>query len=91
MIIKLEFLRGETCELNVFFSLQKEGSFRSSRTTVNSLTALDYKRGGLTVIAAAVFIIGEMAGSGILTLPSAIARESKYDFWFNNIQEKSFS
>lgn len=44
---------------------------------MNSLTALDYKRGGLTVIAAAVFIIGEMAGSGILTLPSAIARESK--------------
>lgn len=42
------------------------------------------------MIAAAVFIIGEMAGSGILTLPSAIARESKYDFWFT-IQKKSFS
>lgn len=45
---------------------------------MNSLTALDYRKGGLSMIGAAVFIIGEMAGSGILTLPSAIAKESKF-------------
>lgn len=48
---------------------------------MNSLTALNAKHHGLGLIGAAVFIIGEMAGSGILTLPSAVANASK--FYFN--------
>jgi amino acid permease len=32
----------------------------------------DFKKGGLTIITAAIFLAGEMAGSGVLALPYAI-------------------
>lgn len=41
------------------------------------MTALHHNKAGLSIIGAAVFIIGEMAGSGILALPNAVAQAGK--------------
>lgn len=58
--------------------MKNEAAFSSSQTTVNSLTALHVNKEGLSLIAAAVFIIGEMAGSGILALPNAVSLAGKF-------------
>lgn len=39
------------------------------------------KKKGLSVLTAAVFIVGEMAGTGILALPKAVANSGKNNFF----------
>jgi hypothetical protein len=39
----------------------------------------DFKKGGLTIITAAIFLAGEMAGSGVLALPYAILGTGRKD------------
>jgi hypothetical protein len=48
----------------------------ASTSTVNSQALLSSKV-GLSLFSAAVFIVGEMAGSGILALPAAVANAGK--------------
>lgn len=49
----------------------------ASTSTVNSHAPLGAKT-GLSLLSASVFIVGEMAGSGILALPNAIANAGQY-------------
>lgn len=36
------------------------------------------RQGGLSIITCAVFIVGEIAGSGVLALPAAVEGAGKY-------------
>ena len=61
-------------------------NFQSSRTSENGGpidAPSNESRGrskGLSVLATAVFIAGEMAGSGVVALPKAVVDSSKFHF-----------
>ena len=44
--------------------------------------ALELEKHGLGVITAAIFLAGEMAGSGVLALPNAMAGTGTYSLYF---------
>lgn len=52
----------------------------ASTSTVNSQALLSSSKVGLSLFSAAVFIVGEMAGSGILALPAAVSNAGNYAF-----------
>ena len=64
--------------LNSFIALLNEGiSAGQKRFEAHELDDVDMEKEGLGVVMAAVFLAGEMAGSGVLAMPAAMIGTSQ--------------
>ena len=67
----------KNCFYLTFFAIN---IFKTSGLTIgeDAKKALELEKHGLGVITAAIFLAGEMAGSGVLALPNAMAGTGTY-------------